>query len=97
MAIQISDYSMSLAIDDRIVATARFGADHPARALLLAARMWSWRLACRDRLPCGSAVAGEFRPDCGIEGEPGGGSTSAACGVDRVEVTGTRWRGECWD
>jgi hypothetical protein len=25
MAIQISDYSMSLAIDDRIVATARFG------------------------------------------------------------------------
>jgi hypothetical protein len=65
-------------------------------ALLLAARKSSRRLARCGRLPCGAVGNGRVSVGvCGIEGSRVSVGTSAACGVDGVELTGTRRREEC--
>jgi anti-sigma B factor antagonist len=73
-------------------------ADHLAMGVIAGGRKWSRWLACRDRLPCGSVVAGECRPGpVGLRGAVYRSVPRPPRGVDGVELTGTGSRGECWD
>jgi hypothetical protein len=67
---------------------------HQDRWLAIGGKTLSRRLACRDRLPCGSVVTGEFRPGpAGLRGAVYRSVPRPPRGVDGAELTGTRWIG----